>query len=135
MSEEEAIDLLYTIKQDNESRAMIVHNNSSNIQISWSNEDLKDMAKIQQRCANNIRAIDTILDLYKQEKEKNKNCINPDKTRISYFDTKKGMQVVIEGFIPKSKLKQILYPTPKNPIDLEIQNSKMYKDLLKLIGE
>ena len=80
-------------------------------------------------------AIDTILDLYKQEKEKNKNCINPDKARISYFDTKKGMQVVIEGFIPKSKLKQILYPTPENPIDLEIQNSKMYEDLLKLIGE
>lgn len=72
MSEKEAIDLLYTIKQDNESRAMIVHNNISNIQISWSKEDLKDMAKIQQRCANNIRAIDTILDLYKQEKEKNK---------------------------------------------------------------
>ena len=27
------------------------------------------------------------------------------------------------------------YSEIKNPIDLEIQNSKMYKDLCKLIGE
>lgn len=62
MTEEEAKDILFKIKKDNESKAMIIHNNSSNIQISWSNEDLKDMARIQQRCANNVRAIDIILN-------------------------------------------------------------------------
>lgn len=33
------------------------------------------------------------------------NYINPSKARISYFDTKKGANVVIEGFIPKQKIK------------------------------
>ena len=33
------------------------------------------------------------------------NYINPSKARISYFDTKKGTNVVIEGFIPKQKIK------------------------------
>lgn len=73
MTEEEAKDILFKIKKDNESKAMIIHNNSSNIQISWSNEDLKDMARIQQRCANNVRAIDIILtELDSKDTEINK---------------------------------------------------------------
>ena len=38
--------------------------------------------------------------------EMKKNYINPSKTRISYYDTKKGTEVVIKGFIPESKIKE-----------------------------
>ena len=61
MNIEEAKKELLGIKKDNESKAMIIHNNSSNMQIRWSNKDLKEMAEISQRCAREIRAIETVL--------------------------------------------------------------------------
>ena len=56
----------------------------------------------------NQKAIANVLEAYEilQNKVKElENYINPSKTRISYFDTKKGANVVIEGFIPKQKIK------------------------------
>lgn len=47
-----------------------------------------------------------IKNLIKGYRELEKNYINPSKARISYYDTKKGTEVVIEGFIPKSKLQE-----------------------------
>ena len=35
--------------------------------------------------------------------------------------------------VPKSKIKEIIYPTPKNYIPLEVQSSEMYKRLEKLV--
>ena len=69
-----------------------------------------------------IKAIERILQDYTRQKQINEeykkingelrekvkkleNYINPSKARISYFDTKKGTNVVIEGFIPKQKIK------------------------------
>ena len=69
-----------------------------------------------------IKAIERILQDYTRQKQINEeyqkineelrekvkeseNYINPSKARISYFDTKKGANVVIEGFIPKQKIK------------------------------
>lgn len=70
MDLEEAKTILNTIKLDNESKAMIIYNNTSNIQIRWSNEDLKEMAEISQRCARENRAIEIILsELEKRCKE------------------------------------------------------------------
>ena len=62
MDIEEAKKELLGIKKDNESKAKITHNNSSNIQIRWSNKDLKEMAEISNRCAREIRAIETVLN-------------------------------------------------------------------------
>lgn len=56
----------------------------------------------------NQKAIANVLNNYEilQNKVKElENYINPSKARISYFDTKKGANVVIEGFIPKQKIK------------------------------
>lgn len=55
-----------------------------------------------------IKAIENVLEAYEILQNKIKeleNYINPSKARISYFDTKKGANVVIEGFIPKQKIK------------------------------
>ena len=46
------------------------------------------------------------LELKEYIRELEKNYINPSKARISYHDTKKGTEVVIEGFIPVSKAKE-----------------------------
>ena len=46
-------------------------------------------------------------DMKEENEELRKNYINPSKARISYYDTKKGTEVVIEGFIPKSKVKEL----------------------------
>lgn len=53
-----------------------------------------------------VQAIENLLKRYKELEEENKerknNYINPSKARISYYDTKKGTEVVLEGFIPIS---------------------------------
>ena len=56
----------------------------------------------------NQKAIGNVLNNYEKiqnEIKELRNYINPSKARISYFDTKKGTNVVIEGFIPKQKIK------------------------------
>lgn len=56
----------------------------------------------------NQKAIANVLNNYEKiqnEIKELRNYINPSKARISYFDTKKGTNVVIEGFIPKQKIK------------------------------
>ena len=56
----------------------------------------------------NQKAIANVLNNYEKiqnEIKELRNYINPSKARISYFDTKKGANVVIEGFIPKQKIK------------------------------
>lgn len=35
----------------------------------------------------------------------------------------------------KLKVKEIIYPTPENPISLEIQTSEMYKKILNILEE
>lgn len=35
----------------------------------------------------------------------------------------------------RERIKEIIYPNPENPIELEIQNSKMYKELEKLVED
>lgn len=36
-------------------------------------------------------------------------------------------------YILKSKIEKIIYPTPENPISIEIQSSKMYRKIEKLL--
>ena len=69
MNEEEAIEIIREIKKDNESKIMIINTNTSNIQIRWSNKDLKEMAEISNRCAKENRAIETVLSML-EEKDK-----------------------------------------------------------------
>lgn len=70
MNEEEAIEILKETKKDNESKIMIINTNTSNIQIRWSNKDLKEMAEISNRCAKENKAIETVLNLLeKKDKE------------------------------------------------------------------
>ena len=128
MNIEEAISILYKIKQDNENKVMIIHNNSSNIQIRWSSKDLKEMAEIEQRCAKENKAIETLLTAYEKEKEKNK-----EKETIGIWDKKYNgsVEYVKKYYVNKEKLRKIICPSPENPIPIEVQQSEMYKKLVK----
>ena len=86
-------------------------------------------------CIVNISDLDWLLTAYEKEKEKNKKLYNPSDMILRYFDNKKGMQVEIKGFISKDKIKEIIKPTPENGIPIEVQQSEMYKKLLKEVEE
>ena len=82
MLSKEAIEILKEIKKDNESKIMIINTNTSNIQIRWSNKDLKEMAEISNRCGKENRAIETVLNLL----EKNDKIIDEMATYIATLD-------------------------------------------------
>ena len=79
------------------------------------------------------QAIDIVVTAY--EKEKNKELYNPSDMILRYYDNGKGMQVEIKGFISKDKIREIIYPTPENYIPVEVQQSDMYKKLVKEVEE
>lgn len=79
-------------------------------------KNLKEIIELsEEEINNNDKNVSAILDLIDlkelrnliaRNKDLEKNYINPNKARISYFDKGKGTKVVIEGFIPKSKVKE-----------------------------
>lgn len=93
MNEEEAIETIREIKKDNESKIMIINTNTSNIQIRWSNKDLKEMAEISNRCGKENRAIETVLNLLeKKDKiidEMAYNIATTDSNLCQYIDETK----------------------------------------------
>ena len=81
----------------------------------YSYKDLEDLKKAESDTERTLlrEAISNLIAENKELKEKNKKIkqeyINPNKARISYFDYKKRTNVVIEGFIPKSKVEEIIH--------------------------
>ena len=73
------------------------------------------------------RALENLLTVYEKEKEKNKELTE----RVLKLESDKFWDNVVS----KSKIKQIIYPTPENEIPIEVQQSKMYKKLLKEMEE
>lgn len=76
-------------------------------------EDIKqceDLIRILDKTSETGKSkhTDCIRNLIARNKELEQNYINPSKARFSYFDNGKGTKVVIEGFIPKSKLRELL---------------------------
>ena len=69
--------------------------------------------------------VENLINRNKELEEENKNI----KNHIYY------KEFVELNYIPKSKLQEIIYPTPENPISMEIQQSKMYKNLENLLQE
>ena len=73
--------------------------------------------------SNYYTAILNLIAENKELKEKNKKIkqeyINPNKARISYFDHKKRTNVVIEGFIPKSKVEETIQTMNTNILNAE----------------
>lgn len=53
-----------------------------------------------------LKLFNTIMAILNENAELKKNYINPSKARMLYCNTKKGTEVVIEGFVPKSKIKE-----------------------------
>ena len=47
-------------------------------------------------------------------------------------DVKRYLTTLEKYYIPKLKVKEIIYPTPENPISFELQSSVMYKKLERL---
>ena len=76
-----------------------------------------------------LQAIKGLLDLYKKEKEKNNRYF---KQNIEYQKTLEKLQ---KETIWKDKIKEIIYPTPENYISIEVQQSEMYKKLVKEVEE
>ena len=70
---------------------------------------LKRYKELEEEVESQDKTIDKLVE-EQEEREKyvhsleelKNNYINPSKARISYYDTKKGTEVVIEGFIPIS---------------------------------
>lgn len=73
------------------------------------------------------RALENLLTAYEEEKEKNKELTE----RVLKLESDKFWDNVVS----KSKIKQIIYPTPENEIPIEIQQSEMYKKLVKEVEE
>lgn len=69
----------------------------------------------------------------KKEKEKNKELYEDNQKQWA-----ERCKLAIEldnNTVSKDKIKEIIYPTPTNPISYEIQTSDMYKKLLELLEE
>lgn len=76
------------------------------------------------------KALQGLLDLYNKEKEKNEELevkCKMQEYRISVIDERE--------LVSKDKIKKIIYPTPTNPIPIEIQTSKLYKKIINLLEE
>ena len=80
--------------------------------------------------------------LEEENKELKNNYINPSKARISYYDTKKGTEVVIEGFIPISVIQNTLkeidnrnYNDYTNNQDGNEVKNNILKDIQELLEE
>ena len=81
----------------------------------------------------------------KKEKEKNKELL--ENATVTYFNDEELKESVgnylgvllkknIEkDYISKNKIREIIYPTPTNPISYEIQTSDMYRKILQLLEE
>lgn len=80
-----------------------------------------------------------------KEKEKNKELL--ENATVTYFNDEELKESVgnylgvllkknIEkDYISKNKIREIIYPTPTNPISYEIQTSDMYRKILQLLEE
>ena len=73
------------------------------------------------------QAIDIVVTAYEKEKEKNKELTE----RVLKLESDKFWDNVIS----KNKIKQIIYPSPENEIPIEVQQSEMYKKLVKEVEE
>ena len=66
-----------------------------------------------------------------KEKEKNKDILSDNiESFQKYFS-----EELYTKFMDKEKLRKIIYPSPENQIPIEIQQSEMYKKLLKELEE
>ena len=54
---------------------------------------------------------------------------------INLIDRLKKEKEERNKYILKSKIKKIIYPTPENPISIEIQSSEMYRKIEKLLED
>ena len=83
--------------------------------------------KIHDDYRNMLTAIENLIEGYKElEEEVSDNAMAKEEWKARY-------NILIKDMIPKSKVREIIYPRPDNPIPLEIQNSEMYKRLKKLV--
>lgn len=79
------------------------------------NKELQEEVESQDKTIDNLIECQTEREKYthsleEENKRLKKNYINPSKARISYYDTKKGTEVVIEGFIPISVIQNKITP-------------------------
>lgn len=102
----------------------------------------KDLIRILDRTSRSGKSkhTDCIRHLIARNKEMEQNYINPSKARFTYFDNGKGTKVVIEGFIPKSKVKEKIENKKEDAeryifgVDVE-EGQAMYKILDELEQE
>lgn len=82
-------------------------------------------------------ALEGLLDLYNKEKEKNKKLKELLQKKNEYtHDLEKDLFEGCSNYVVrKDEIREIIYPTPENPISIEIQSSEMYKRLEELLEE
>ena len=74
-----------------------------------------------------VQITEYLLSELEKEKEKNKELTE----RVLKLESDKFWDNVVS----KNKIKQIIYPTPENEIPIEIQQSEMYKKIVKEVEE
>ena len=88
-----------------------------------------------------IKILEDIIQTYKDWNELpykfNKEIIQAIQNLIArYKELEKANKIYVKIVRSwRERIKEIIYPSPENPIELEIQNSKMYKELEKLVED
>ena len=79
----------------------------------------------------------TYLSLYNKEKEKNQELkiLIEQNLKYSHNLEKDLFENCSNYVVSKDKIREIIYPTPTNPISYEIQTSDMYRKILQLLEE
>ena len=80
--------------------------NYKEVQEKYKDDEIQ--AEIERSCYFEEVPAQAIEHLIARNKELEQNYMNPSKARFTYFDNGKGTKVVIEGFIPKSKIEKSL---------------------------
>ena len=85
----------------------------------------------------------SIKNLIRRNQELEEKCKEFEEERKQFYDgeiytvnqLKNIEKTTHKYWIHKSKIKEIIYPTPTNPISHEIQTSDMYRKILQLLEE
>lgn len=79
-----------------------------------------------------LECFEGLLDLYNKEKEKNKELYEDNQKQ---WEERCRLTFEFDNYTSKDKIREIIYPTPTNPISYEIQTSDMYRKILQLLEE
>lgn len=107
-----------------------IKNGLENEKLIQENKKLKEKFDVIQRKIYRLEEDNIELLKPRGKDQLNYKYIECPKVEAEWY---KSESYIKDNYIPKSKIKEIIYPTPENPIPFEVQTSEMYKKLEKLV--